>query len=97
MVLTGRRPIADTGTMHSVGVVVAIVRSAGGATIDMEQLRQMPGATLMRAEVTRVRRSACAALVVKYEGSRAAWLANLRRWASARDWIVTVAPRQSPD
>lgn len=83
--------------MQTVGVAVAIVRSAGGSVMSVEQLRGMPGATLMKAEVTRVRRSACAAIVVKYEGPRGPWLASMRRWAAARDWVVTVAPRDRPD
>lgn len=83
--------------MQTVGVAVAIIRSAGGAVMSVEQLRALPDATVLKAEVTRIRRSACAALVVRYEGPRGVWLSRLCRWAAARDWIVTVAPRVRPD
>jgi hypothetical protein len=83
--------------MQTVGVAVAIVRSAGGAAMSVEQLQSVPDAVVLKAEVTRLRRSACAAIVVRYEGPRGPWLGRMREWAAARDWMVTVAPRVRPD
>jgi hypothetical protein len=76
---------------------VAVILNAGGARLDLAALADLPGGTILQAEIASGDRAACAATTIRHEGSRADLSAALRRWAAGRGWSVTIAPLHGPD
>jgi hypothetical protein len=83
--------------MESAGACIAVVTNAGGAAMRRVELQSMPGARIVRAEVTVFGRSSCAVLFVRYVGERGAWYQRGLRWARARGWDLAVAPHCGRD
>jgi hypothetical protein len=71
---------------------VAVILSAGGATLDLAALGDLPLATIVRAEFAQGDRAACAAATVTHQVPRAELRAALAAWAAGRGWSVTIAP-----
>jgi len=71
---------------------VAVILSAGGSTLDLGALGDLPGARLLRAEFAWGDRAACVAATLEHECESRELLAVLRPWAGGRGWSVTVAP-----
>ena len=71
---------------------MAVILSAGGATLDLEALAGLPEGRLVRAEFARGERAACVAATVEHECPDAELLSTLRRWASGHGWLLTIAP-----
>ena len=70
---------------------IAVILSAGGATLDLQALADLPKARVVRAEFAQGERAACAAATLEHECSKGDLLAALRPWAAGRGWSVTVA------
>ncbi|MFQ6047429.1 MAG: hypothetical protein ACE5PT_13915 [Gemmatimonadales bacterium] len=75
---------------------IAVILSAGGATLDLRALGDVPVGTVVRAEFARGERAACATATFEHECDPAELLRALRPWAHGRGWSVTVAPLQRP-
>jgi len=71
---------------------IAIILSAGGATLDLGALDDLPLARLVHAEFARGERAACVAATLRHECDVTELVKALRPWATGRGWSVTVAP-----
>ena len=82
--------------MRKQRAAVAVILSAGGAALDLEALRDLPGATVVRAEVAAGDRAVCVSATLEHDCGLAELRAAVRVWAGARGWVVAVAPLAQP-
>lgn len=75
---------------------VAVILSVGGAALDLDVLRELPRARVVRAEVAAGERAVCVSATLEHECEIRELAAALRAWAGARGWAVTVAPLARP-
>ncbi len=75
---------------------VAVILSTGGAQLDLQALRDLPHARVVRVEVARGERASCVAATLEHACSTADLVALLKPWASGRGWSITVAPLVGP-
>lgn len=71
---------------------IAVLLSAGGATLDRSALTDVPLARVLGAEFAWGERAACATATLEHDCDLVTLLHSLRAWAGARGWSVTVAP-----
>lgn len=82
--------------MRNQRVSVAVILSVGGAVLDLDALRDLPGATVVRAEVAAGERAVCVSATLEHECELGELGAAMRAWAGARGWVVAVAPLARP-
>ena len=75
---------------------IAIILSAGGASLDLAALGDIPRGKLVRAEFAAGERASCVAATLQHECSASELLVALRLWANRHGWSVTVAPLAKP-
>ncbi len=83
--------------MRNLRVSVAVILSVGGAALDLESLRGVPRARVVRAELAAGERAACVSATLEHECEVGELATALRTWAAARGWSVAVAPLARPD
>jgi hypothetical protein len=75
---------------------VAVFLSVGGATLDLAALEEVPRARVVRATLAAGERAVCVSATLEHECETRELAADLRVWAAARGWAVTVAPLGRP-
>ena len=75
---------------------IAVILSAGGATLDVAALADVPNSRVVRAEFARGDHAVCVAATLEHECESSELLRALRPWAASRGWSVTVASARRP-
>ena len=71
---------------------IAVILSAGGAILDLQALGDIPRAKVVKAQFALGERAGCAAATLEHDCHTGELLPDLKRWAGARGWSVTIAP-----